>query len=837
MASQHSWILNIYDRLILQRPWTVIFCGLVVVVILGVQISDFRLDASAETLVLEGDKDLRYARMINSRYGQRDFLVLTYRPRGDVFSEEGLARLTHLRDDLAELEHVSSVISILDVPLLESPPLSVKELTGDLPTLNSAKVDRELAKIEFQESPLYQNLLVSADLQTTALLIYMDTDAACDQLLERRDELRQKKACGLPAPGEGAELERVVRQLDERRDEMRRQRHQDIVSIRTIMNSYRAEAELFLGGVSMIADDMISFIKSDLKVFGVGVLIFMIVTMAIIFRRIRWILLPMLCCVVSTLCMMGLLGWLGWEVTVISSNFVSLQVIISLAITIHLIVRYRELLFSRGQEPNHDLILDTVRLKLRPCVYAVLTTMVGFGSLLLCDILPVIMFGWMMVIGLVVSLIVSFLIFPAMLMVMPKEKPSDGRERRFSLTAILAKLTHKHGGMIIGISGLGMALSLMGIVRLQTENRFIDYFKEDTEIHQGMKVIDQHLGGTTPLDIIVEFEGADTAVTASEPAADEGNEEFDDFEVFNEAATAEKYWFTAEKMKRVKAVQSYLDSLTETGKVLSLATMLSIVERLNDNQPLDSLELALLYNETPEQFKEMLVNPYVSVEHNQVRFWARVRDSEKSLKRNELLKKIKADLTGILQLDESHVHLTGLLVLYNNMLQSLFDSQILTLGITVAVLMGMFLVLFRSLKVALIAILPNVLAVASILGLMGWLGIPLDLMTITIAAIGIGISVDDTIHYIHRFKQEFEEDRSYVPTMHRCHGSIGHAMYYTSVTIIIGFSILALSNFIPSVRFGLLTGFAMLIALLANLTLLPQMLILGKPFGKEACNK
>jgi predicted RND superfamily exporter protein len=274
--------------------------------------------------------------------------------------------------------------------------------------------------------------------------------------------------------------------------------------------------------------------------------------------------------------------------------------------------------------------------------------------------------------------------------------------------------------------------------------------------------------------------------------------------------------------------------MPETGKVLSLAAMLSIVESLNDGKPLDSFELALLYSETPEKFKTMLVRPYVSVEHNQVRFWVRVRDSERTLRRDELLKKIKMDLTDKLGLADKHVHLAGLLVLYNNMLRSLFGSQILTLGITVLALMVMFLVLFRSLRVALIAIFPNVLSIAAVLGVMGWLKMPLDMMTITIAAISVGIAVDDTIHYIHRFKREFDKDRKYLPAMHRCHGSIGHAMYYTSVTIIIGFSILALSNFIPSIYFGLLTSLAMLIALIAALTLLPRMLILVKPFGKEA---
>ena len=823
-----------FDRVVLQHPRTVIIFVMATVGFLGFQARGFRLDASTETLVLENDEDLRYSRLINSRYGQHDFLALTYTPRGELFSEKTLATLGRLRDDLLSLENVLSVVSVLDVPLLESPPVALKELTAELPTIESPEVEKELAKNEFRESALYQNLLLSSDLETTALLINFSGDDVYRELLGRRNELRQKKTSGTLTLAERAELKRVVEQFREHRDKARRQRHNDIMAIRSIMDGYRKDAELFLGGVGMIADDMITFIKNDLKVFGLGILVFLVVMLGIIFRGIRWIFLPMLCCVVSVICMMGLLAWFGWEVTVMSSNFISLQLIMTMAITIHLIVRYRELLGKNPQGSNRQLLFDTVRLKLKPCVYAVLTTIAGFGSLVLCDILPVVTFGWMMTAGLIVSLVVTFLLFPSVLMLIPKDKPPAGQRWHFPVTSVLAKFTEGHGVFIMVISVLVLVFSLIGISRLEVENCFIDYFDESTQIYQGMKIIDQRLGGTTPLDVIVEFKGTDALPAVTEPVTDESDEIFDEFEEFDEAATDEKYWFTSDKMNRVKAVHSYLDSLPETGKVLSLATMLSIAEKLNSGKSLDSFELALLYSKTPDDFKDLLVKPYVSVEHNEVRFWVRVRDSEKSLRRNELLKKIKSDLTGVLGFSEQDVHLAGLLVLYNNMLQSLFRSQILTLGITVLLLSGMFFVLFRSLRITLIAMFANVLSVAVVLGMMGWLNMPLDMMTITIAAIGVGIAVDDTIHYIHRFKAEFEQDRRYLPTMHRCHGSIGHAMYYTSVTIITGFSILGLSNFIPIVNFGLLTGLAMFIALLAALTLLPQMLILLKPFGREA---
>jgi predicted RND superfamily exporter protein len=830
-----------FDRVVLQHPKTVVLCVLAAVVFLAFRAGGFRLDASAETLVLEHDEDLQYARLISSRYGQHDFLVLTYTPRSDLFSQESLATLARLRNDLASMEDVASVLSILDVPLLENPPVSLKELTADLPTLESPQIDRDRARTELRDSPFSRDLLLSPDLKTTALLINLPNDDAYRDLAERRDELRQKKASGSLTPTERAELKHLDTQVRERRDEVRRRSHQNIMAIRAIMDKYRPDAEMFLGGVSMIADDMITFIRNDLKVFGAGVLLFLILMLGIIFRQIRWILLPMLCCAVSAACMIGVLGWLGWEVTVISSNFVSLQLIMTMSLVIHLIVRYRELCVEGPQEPNRRLILETVQSKLAPSVYAFLTTIVGFASLAFCDILPVIMFGKMMIVGLSVSLITTFLIFPAVLMLLPKRPAPRRRAWSFPITPAAGRFIETHGPLALAVGAFVLALSIIGMSRLQVENCFIDYFKENTEIHQGMKVIDEQLGGTTPLDVIVEFE--ESAAPADEPwppagepepTAAENDAVFDEFDELDKAAKHEKYWFTAEKMNRIKAIHRYLDSLPETGKVLSLATIMSIAERLNNGKPLDGLELALLYSEAPEEIKTLLIKPFVSVEHNQARFWARIRDSDKTLRRNELLKRIEAELPGLLGLDKERVHLGGLLVLYNNMLQSLFGSQILTLGITVLVLMGTYLVEFRSLKIAVIAIIPNALPIAIVLGVMGWLNIPLDIMTITIAAIGLGISDDFTIHYIHRFKDEFQKDRKYIPAMHRSHTSIGYAMFYTSITIILGFSILALSNFIPTVYFGLLTCLAMAIAILDALTLLPELLIVVKPFGKEA---
>jgi predicted RND superfamily exporter protein len=830
--------LNFYSRYILNRPIFVILALLGLFSYLGFHARDFRLDASADSLILENDADYKYFREINKTYGTARYLLMTYKPKGDLFSPETLKRLSTLRDELNEIKRVSSVFTILDVPLLRNPPVPLKELMENIKNLEDPAVDLQLARTELSNSPIYQELLISSDLKMTALVINLADDEEFERVISRRSELRQKKAGNTISPLERSELEQLKIAYRECKIRLDKEKHSDIAAIRGIMEGYRQDAELFLGGVSMITDDMITYIRNDIKVFGIGILIFLIVTLGVIFKKVRWVILPILCCALSVLAMIGLLGIFGWEVTVISSNFISLQLIITMALTIHLIVRYRELLVQNPEWSQHDLVKETVVSKFIPCFYTTLTTIAGFSSLLICDILPVITFGWMMSVGLVVSLIVTFLLFPAILLLFPKGKLGEHREFGGVFTRFLANVTHNYAKTVFISIGIMIVVTAFGISRLTVENSFIDYFRKSTEIYQGMKVIDQDMGGTTPLDILVNFQDVkDTPlsneVTITEPGEDFDDDfsEFDEFEEFDED-DSEKYWFTSDKMALIKKVHEYLEDLPEIGKVLSLGTMMKVAEDFNEGKPLDNFQLALLYTQLPDEFKDMVLTPYVSIPDNQARLTVRIKDSLKGLKRDSLLKKIKFDMENQLGLQENQVHLAGIMVLYNNMLQSLFRSQILTIGFVVAALMVMFTVLFRSVKIALIAIIPNILSSVAVLGVMGLIDRSLDMMTITIAAISIGIAVDDTIHYIHRFKEEYETDRDYISTMHRCHGSIGNAMYYTSLTIIAGFSILVFSNFIPTILFGLLTGLAMFIAIITALTLLPLLIIVFKPFGR-----
>jgi len=832
-------IYDLYDRLVLGHARTVIAVLLVLFGLLGYRVRDLGMDATGDALVLEDDQDLRYYREIVYRYGTGDFLVLSFTPRGDLFGAESLAAVRTLRDGLKALPGIASVITLLDAPLLGNPPVPLKDMRANIKTLDSPGVDVELARREFRESPLYRNALVSSDLRTTALQISLARDDVLEATLMRRTILRDRKHDGLITPAERAELKRVSAAYEVCKTRNVRARRRIVAAVRGVVRAHGAAGTLFLGGIPMIADDTMAFIRRDVLVFGLGMLVFLVAILAVIFGRVRWVALPVLCCGCAVLVMMGLLGATGWKVTVISSNFVSLQLILTMSLAIHLIVRYRELQRQAPGAAHLERVRETVHSVFLPCLYCNLTTIAGFASLILCRIQPVIQFGWMMTAGLAVSLAVTFLLFPAALALMRPPAAPRARAPRFAVPALCARFASRHPAVVFAVSLAVLAGTAAGIRRLEVENSFINYYKAGTEIHKGMRVIDRELGGTTPMDVLIDFDAVEAASpgAAGPPppgAPAEGDEAFDDFEEFDAAENAEKYWLTPARLETIARVHRYLESRPEIGKVLSLATLRQTAEWLGAARELDAFELALLFSQLPEEYRKAIVEPFVSVAHNQARVTMRVRDSDPALRRDALLRSIRADLAGRLGPAPGRARLSGVMVLYNNLLQSLYRSQVRTIGFTILALTAMFLVLFRSVTVAFVAILPNLLASMTVLGVMGLFRIPLDMMTITIVAISVGIAVDDTIHYIHRFRKEFAADGDYAAAMFRSHATVGHAMFYTSVAITAGFSILALSDFVPSILFGLLTSLAMVSASAASLLLLPRLILLVKPFGPGA---
>lgn len=822
-------VKKIYDTFILKYPILVLLLLSLFVSILGYYSTKVEVDASAETLLLDDDKDLKFFREINKRYNNSNFLIVTFTPHDDLLSNQSLDTIRTLSKEFLTVKNIEGVESILTVPLLQSPIRPISDLVAGVDSMETKEFDKELIKNEFLTSPLYKNALVSADFKTTALILNIKNDTKYFELLEKRNSLSAKEKEENITKEEKIELEKTLIEFKNYRDLIRKNDTQNIENIRSIIKNHETNGKIFLGGVNMIASDAISFVKNDLLIYGISLVLIFIFILWYIFRRLRWVIIPLLICFISIISTGGILGLFGWEVTVISSNFIALQLIITMSIVIHLIERYRELNIRYKNASQYKLVINTVLSKLIPCFFAIITTVVGFASLILSNIEPVINLGLMMSIGIIISLILSFVIFPILLLIIGKKDEFEKENTNSSFTEKCSYIVENYGKTIIIVTIISVIFSITGSSRLFVENSFINYFKSSTEIYKGMKVIDENLGGTSPLDIIIKFKDDEKVATSK----NEKQDEYVDFEnEFIEKNDDKQYWFSQDKMDTIMAIHNYLEAIPEIGKVQSLATLLKVGEILNKSERLDGITLALLYNQLPPKYKDLILSPYINIEKNEARITMRLIDSNPDLRRNILLTKINTDLREIIKNKETTYRLSNLMVLYNNMLQSLFNSQISTLGASIVILSIMFFILFRSFKIVFIALVANVTPIFLLFGIMGWLNIPLDIMTITIAAIAIGIAVDDTIHFIHRFEDEFKFDKDYVNAMRRSHRGIGHAMYYTTIIIVIGFSILMLSNLVPTIYFGLLTGIIMINVLAADLLLLPKLLLMLKPYEK-----
>ena len=862
-----SVLRDFYIKVVLRSP---IFSLLILVFLTLLALTQFakiKLDASADALLLKGDPALEFYRETSKRYGSSEFILLTWQPSsGELLGSESLENLELMTLKLRELPGVESVVTVLDVPLLSSKPISLSGITSGegLPTLDDSTIDPDIALNEFMTSPIYSDLLVSKSGDLSAVQINLENNEGYRQAVEERESLRKLKEAGALNSSERSFLKKAEALVKKMNAETLYQHGVLVERVRAIAAEFDSNAKIFVGGVPMIAADMVAFVESDLLVFGTAIILLMMIMLAIIFREVRWVVIPVTNCLITVTMMLGLLGFLDWRMTVISANFVAVLLVVSLAISIHLVVRYRELESLNPNEEKYNRVASVMQLMAVPCIYTGVTTIVAFISLVVSGLQPVIDFGWMMTVGIVIALIISFIAVPCLMLVWNSRKvvPADISSQT-PYTMYFATFADRQGGVVLAISGALLCLSIFGISRLEVENRFIDYFKESTEIYQGMELLDSNLGGTIPLDIIIDsptssrdkdypqdvpinsteanervnsdFASEDLIIVDNfeEDAWDEFDSEFDsDFDDIGggQNSFVPSFWFTFSGMQTIDAVHDVIDSRPETGKVLSLSTTFSVVRDILGDD-IGGVELALVQKSLPEEINDLMVAPYFSVEEDQARVTVRVKETSESLRRDEFLKDLHRRLINNTGLAPEQFTFTGMLVLYNNVLQSLFRSQILTLGAVFFAILVMFWALFRSLSLALIAIAPNLLAATTVLGVMGFAGIPLDIMTITIAAIVVGIGVDNCIHYVYRFMREFSKDRDYMATMYRCHGSIGRALYYTTLTVIIGFSTLTLSNFNPSIYFGLLTVLAMAAAVLGALLLLPRLIIWIKPLG------
>ncbi len=812
---------KIYKNSIIERPKLTLLILISLLLIFGYFSKNFQLDASSDTLLLENDPDLKYLREVNAKYGSKDFLVLTYSPKDDLLSTDTIENLTNLKNELKGLNWTNNVITILDVPLLKNNDDPLAERIKNFKTLSSENVDKKRGFDEIINSPIYKEFVISNDGKTSGILVYIKPDKKLSELIKKKNYYLDKKDKSNFTTEDKKEYRKFLKKYDQYKKLYNEKNHKNINEIRTIIEKYKENAEIYLGGIPMIADDMMTYIKNDIIVFGAGVFIFIVCTLWFVFRNLLWVFIPLLSCFFSVLIMVGFLGLVGWKVTVISSNFIALMLILTMAMNIHMSVRYLQFKKENPNILNSDAILWTAGKMFWPILYTVLTTICAFLSLIFSDIKPIIDFGWMMTVGLLVSLSITFSLLPAVLNILSKENKNYRDERKSKVTSFLSKVAQQNTKTIFVSAFFIIIISVFGITKLEVENSFINYFDKETEIYKGMKLIDDKLGGTTPLDVIVKF--------PSQEKEENNDDEFESWD--DEESDNSKYWFTRNKIDRITKVHDYLDGLESVGKVISFASMVRVAEDLNDGKKLQGLEMGVLYTKIPETIKKEIIDPYISIKNDEARISLRILDSKEDLRRNELIKKINYDLENKLGLNKEEFKLAGVLILFNNLLQSLFKSQILTLGVVMAGITLMFLILFRNITLSLIGVVPNFMAAFLILGIIGLLGIPLDMMTITIAAITIGIAVDNSIHYIYRFKEEFKKIKNYNKTLEICHDTVGVAILNTSITIVFGFSILVLSNFIPTIYFGVFTGIAMLLAMISVLTLLPKLILVVKPFG------
>ena len=828
-------------RMLVSAPKLSLALALILCAFLSAFVPKLAIDASTQTLLLENDKDLELWRDITKRYKIPNTLVIAYTPNSDLLSESSISTLVALSKDLAQIKGVKSVFSMLDAPLLLSSGLKFSDLLGTIPTLKDSNASKEAIKAEFLSSPFYKNSLVSSDFKTTALLLTLEPNPGYNEFITSITALENTLKNAQNNATAKTLLKEQRAAFKAYRDELRVAEHEQITQIRQVIAKYNqnsqsriphqaSSSQLFLGGINMIADDMIAFVRSDLATYGLATLLLCSLCLFVYYLQLRYVFLAIFICLVCVGVASGLFGLLGFEITVISSNYIALQLIITLSVVIHLINSYREFFRKKSSFSQKAIVYLALKERMSPCFFAIFTTIIGFISLVFSDIRPIISLGVMMSASITLSLIFSFWLFGSIMSLLSKKSVNTAFERYFSLTTLCAKiaLNLRARKVVFAISALGLCVGLWGISKLSVENSFIGYFKENTDIYKGMELIDNKLGGTVPLDIIISFKK-----DKKEPRNSSLDDEFADEFASSDAA---QYWFNERRMSVLKSVNEYLKNKEFIGSVSSLADLLEVGKELNEGRELDALALALIYSSLSGERRELILTPFVSIENDELHFSVRTLDSDPRLKRAEFLRTLQNELNELVGKD-AEVKISGAMKLYTNMLDSLFSSQINSLGFVLLAFFATFWLIFASLRLAIIAICINILPLICVLGAMGLAGLSLDIMSITIGSISLGIGVDSAIHYIYRYKRELAHFKDSKKAIIASHASIGYALYYTSFAVFIGFGVMISSNFWPTIYFGALTDLVMFFMLASSLILLPSLLLSQSAYPANEKNK
>lgn len=815
-----------YSNFIITKPLIILALVFLTIFISFKGISNFKLDASSDALVLEGDLALKKYRENEEEFGDSSFLIVTYEPNNELFTKEALSTLEEIEQKLSSIDGVDSVLSLLDAPIFFQPKVSLSKVSDNLKDLTTEGIDLELAKDEIINNPIYKDLIISADGSITAMQVVLRANDEYDLLISKRYEILDSLSAKEPITKEVRlslikELQSINQRISSLNDNESKFNSNLVQEIRNILGFYKNEATLYLGGPAMITSDMMDYIKSDLVVFGSAVALVFAFMLYLFFGNIWFVILPILNAFFTTFVTAGFLGFMDWKISVVSSNFIALLLILTISLTVHVLVKINELKKESSDYKNS--LIDSVNQMFLPCFFAAITTAVAFLSLLLGDLKPVIEFGKMMAFGISIAFIFTFSFLPSAISLL-KESQSKDYLSLHKITNKILSLAKNNSLSVYLVFASTFCILIFGTTKLIVENRFIDYFDEETEIHQGMLEIDKNLGGTATLDIIIRepFEEISEDLIA--------DDFFDDGLFDDDDSNASGYWWNVYSLAELENIHDYLESLPEIGKVLSVSSGIKLARMINDGKDLNDLELALLRSVLPEDIRETLLYSYINSDDSIVRISTRVNESAENLNRKDLLEKISYDLQTKFNLPEERFEMTGLAVLYNNMLQSLFQSQIGSLTLVFSVIALMLLLIFKSFKIMVIGLIPNIFVASSVIGTLGLLRIPLDIMTITVAAISVGMAVDNTIHYIYRYKKEMKATKSVEQALLNAHTTTGRAIFYTAATIATGFSILSLSNFFPTQLFGIFTALAMLVAFISSLSLLPNLLVKFKVF-------
>ena len=801
-----------------------------IVVPISTFIKDINIDASPDSLLLESDPDLEYYREVHREYGTDEYIIVGYEPKDGLYTQETITFINQLTSQLLKIPGVSSVSSITNVPLLQQTYRDPEQGVTRFKNLITPEVNIVHAQREFLSSPLYANNLVSFDSKTTAIKVDIQKNEVLMTLLKQKyevlDNIESDTTSDRTLP---LVLDKINREIPVQRAVINERYKEVLTAIRGLITKHESRGKFYLAGAPLLAHDIKIFVNNDIKIFGLTIIGIMLVVLFMFFRRLSWVILALSCAFLNVFLVAGLIGLFGLQLTIISSNFVALLIIFSITLSIHVIIRYQEVSSKNPGMLNENLINATRQIA-TPCAYMVATSAIAFFSLIVSDIQPVINFGMIMIIGLVCAFLLTFTVLPALIkLINPTvDAEKEGKPSLFLSSVLELVMSYKKFSTISLIAVF--LVSIIGISKITVENRFIDYFKDSTDIYQGLTLIDQKLGGTVPLEVLLE-----SPEQAQEEAIDE-DDEFLDYlqEAEEDNFTQQSYWYNRRGIKKVRKIHELLESLDQVGKVLSIASTEKVFRQVNKGEELEDFHLAVVYKKIPENIKNALISPYISSDGSQARILARIKDSDHTLIRNDLLNKINKEINENFVAAGESMRLSGISVLYNNVLQSLYRSQILTLGTVFVCILLMLLILFRNLLLAIIGTIPNVFTALFILGAMGLLKIPLDIMTITIAAITIGIGVDYAIHYIHRFKKEMNKSGDYYEAIKTVQNTVGKALYYTSVTITLGFIILVSSSFKPSIYFGLFTSIAMVVSLMATFTIIPLLMNLLRPIKPNA---